>query len=135
MNRSKAPVCPYSGHDSKLVDGSWIYPRRPDLHAKQFYHCGPCNAYVGCHPGTTVPLGRLADAKLRSAKMAAHSNFDRLWKSKKMRRHVAYARLADKMGIPRELAHIGMFDVAQCLRVVELVRAGALDHDTRGGRA
>lgn len=108
-----------------------MYPHRPDLYEKRFYSCAPCKAYVGCHPGTERPLGRLANAQLRSAKMAAHNNFDQLWKKKKMKRHVAYARLSDKMGIPREKTHIGMFDVTQCLTVVYLVRSGALNQDTR----
>ena len=120
------PICSYCGKKSELVSGSRIYPHRPDLSAKTFYLCSPCDAYVGCHPGTTHPLGRLANAKLRAAKMRAHANFDPLWRSGKLHRSVAYARLADKMGIRREEAHIGMFDEKQCQRVVELVAVGAL---------
>lgn len=123
--------CDYCGKQAELVGGERIYPHRPDLSALRFYACAPCKAHVGCHPGTTKPLGRLADAKLRSAKMAAHNNFDPLWKKKRMSRHAAYARLSDRMGIPREKTHIGMFDVSQCQLVIYLVRSGALNYDTR----
>lgn len=122
-----APACPYCGKDSALVGGDKVYPHRPDLKSKNFYLCEPCGAYVGCHPGSTRALGRLADAKLRSAKMAAHNNFDRLWKSKRISRSAAYGRLSKALGLAPEQTHIGMFDVSQCLRVVELVRAGALN--------
>lgn len=62
-----APTCPYCGKDSVLVNGHVIYPHRPDLLEKKFYWCKPCDAYVGCHPGTANPLGRLANAELRRA--------------------------------------------------------------------
>jgi hypothetical protein len=114
------PVCPYCGEFSKLVDGSVIYPHRPDLFAKKFYQCAPCDAYVGCHDGTTKPLGRLANAALRAAKKRAHAAFDPIWKSGQKKRGSAYAWLADRLGIDKQDCHIGMFDVDQCRRVVEI---------------
>ena len=113
--------CPYCGDTAGLVGGDRIYPHRPDLHAKRFWLCSPCAAYVGCHPGTDKPLGRLADDELRRAKMAAHGMFDDLWKSGEMRRSEAYAWLANEMGIEPRDCHIGMMDVAQCRAVVQIV--------------
>jgi hypothetical protein len=112
-------VCDYCGKDAPLVSGKTVYPHRPDLYAKQFYQCGPCDAMVGCHPGTTKPLGRLANAELRKAKMAAHAAFDPIWKGGKMKRGSAYAWLADQLGIRQQECHIGMFDVAMCARVID----------------
>lgn len=120
---SAAPACPYCSGPSALVSGDVIYPHRPDLHEKKFYSCASCNAYVGCHPGTVVPLGRLANAELRLAKNRAHSVFDPLWRDGSMRRVEAYKWLAQSLGIPRKQAHIGMFDVAQCKAVVDAVKA------------
>jgi hypothetical protein len=110
--------CPYCLKPAKLVGGNVIYPHRHDLFDKKFYLCSPCNAYVGCHPGTDKPLGRLADKELREAKSAAHRVFDPLWKSKKMKRSHAYGLLAGKLGISKAKCHIGMFDVETCKRVV-----------------
>lgn len=62
------PLCPYCNQDSKLVTGAKIYPHLPHLHARWFYQCAPCAAYVGCHPDSTLPLGRLANAELRRAR-------------------------------------------------------------------
>jgi hypothetical protein len=91
------------------------------------YLCRPCKAWVGVHKGTDKPLGRLANKELREWKIKAHAAFDPLWKakmsqghSKKSARNSGYAWLAEQMGIPREACHVGMFDVEQCKRVVEI---------------
>jgi hypothetical protein len=47
--------------------------------------CLPCDAWVGCHPGTEKALGGVANAELRVAKQAAHAAFDPLWRKKILR--------------------------------------------------
>jgi hypothetical protein len=118
-------VCDYCGNGAQLVTGREVYPHRPDLYAKQFYQCKPCDAMVGCHPGTTKALGRLANAELRRAKIYAHAAFDPIWKSGCKKRSSAYAWLADQLGINHQDCHIGMFDVDMCMRVVEVCRRAA----------
>lgn len=119
--------CPYCNNSAVLVGGDTIYPHRPDLRDKHFYRCAPCKAWVGCHPGTKTPLGRLANAELREWKSKAHAAFDPLWKRKIARgvkkneaRGAGYAWLADQLGIKREDCHVGMFDTSTCQRVVEI---------------
>ena len=107
-------ACDYCGNDSELVGGDVIYPHRPDLYQKKFYFCRECRAYVGCHPNSTKPLGRLANAKLRAAKMKAHAAFDPLWRQGGMKRNEAYRWLSEMLGIDPSDCHIGMFDVAMC---------------------
>lgn len=128
--RTHPPVlCAYCGAPAQLLaDSSRIY------HGRDFgpvWRCDPCEAHVGCHPGTVKPLGRLANAELRQAKAAAHAAFDPLWRAKIARtgcaksraRGAGYAWLAAQMGVEVRDCHIGMFDVAQCVRVVEVCRA------------
>ena len=88
-------------------------------------------AYVGVHKGTDKPLGRLANAELRNWKKAAHAVFDPLWKYGRFRGHrnAAYAWLAQKMGLPVEKTHIGMFDVGQCRKAIEII-----EKETKGDR-
>jgi hypothetical protein len=123
-----AITCPYCSRPAALVTGKVIYPHRKDLHEKTFWACMPCKAWVGCHPGTDVALGRLANEELRNAKRAAHAAFDPLWQpevqtgSKNKRRKMrdaAYDALARVLNIPREECHIGMFDLDRCTRTVE----------------
>ena len=93
-------ICPYCGNPTEYVDSSVIYGRSYGM----IYLCRDCRAYVGVHKGTDQALGRLANAELREAKKDAH-----LW-------------LSIQLGIPREICHIGMFDVKDCKRVVELCK-------------
>lgn len=122
--------CPYCGAFAAKVTGEQVYPRRPDLARQFFWVCWKCSAWVGTHADGT-PLGRLADAELRAAKQRAHAAFDPIWKehirlasirpmSRSMARGKGYRWLAEELGLPPAECHIGMFDVAQCRRVVEV---------------
>ena len=120
--------CPYCQKPADLVGGDVVYPHRQDLASKKFWMCDPCNAWVGCHPGTSNPLGRLANAELRQAKQAAHAVFDPLWAGKMRRdgckkheaRSAAYKWLSSELGLSVDKTHIGMFDVGQCSKVVDI---------------
>lgn len=114
-------LCPYCNAVAERTTGARIHPKRTDLAEKVFYMCRPCRAWVGCHPNTTRPLGRLANHELRRAKQAAHTSLDFLWNTGTMSRKEAYQWLAGAMNIPSKGCHIGMFDVAQCEKVVESV--------------
>jgi len=114
----EAPTCSYCTEPSRFCgDSSEVYRRNYG----PIWICRPCQAWVGCHPGTRKPLGRLADAALRRLKMAAHASFDPLWKGRQMSRSQAYRWLAEQLGISCDECHIGMFDEAMCRRVVEVI--------------
>lgn len=127
MGKAIGVLCPYCSQPAKLVGGLAIYPHRKDLADKLLYQCAPCKAHVGCHPGTKNPLGRLANAELRKAKMAAHAAFDPIWQSGEKKRKAAYAWLSDATGIPKNDCHIGMMDVADCLKVVNACTAREIE--------
>jgi hypothetical protein len=111
--------CPYCGEKARLIDSAEVYGGRS---YGLMYVCKPCDARVGVHKGTKKPLGRLANAELRAAKIAAHAAFDPLWKSGRMSRNAAYRWLSEAMELSAKDCHIGMFDVADCRRVVDLCR-------------
>lgn len=113
------PVCEYCGGTAKCVDSELIYGKSygPSWVCVNYPQC---DAYVGCHPGTKRPLGRLANYQLRDAKKRAHAAFDQLWRSGKLNRSYAYQLLAEALGIPAKECHIGMMDVELCLRVIEV---------------
>lgn len=128
-----ALTCQYCGNPAELVTGAVIYPRRDDLHAKRFWRCAPCRAYVGCHdPGNgygdgTRPLGVLANAELREAKKAVHAVLDPLWRSGRMSRKRAYRWLAERMQLRVEDCHVGHFSVEQCRRAEAFCRSYPID--------
>lgn len=68
---------------------------------------------------TPAPPG----SDLAKARIAAHAAFDPLWQSGRMSRTRAYSELARRLGIPKHRAHMQMFDVATCERVVALFLA------------
>jgi hypothetical protein len=109
------------------VTGKEIYPHRADLADRKFWRCEPCGAYVGCHVKTGKPLGRLANAGLRRLRIAAHEQFDKLWKvgdaeTLGKRRTSMYAWLARTLGVRGDQCHIGMFDETMCRRVLQAVK-------------
>lgn len=117
-----APICPYCGISAKLSRYKGVHDNG------HLWVCIACGARVGCHPGSKVPLGTLANAELRSARMEAHNAFDPRWRGAANRfraRTDAYAWLASQMGLKIEDCHIALFDLQQCRRVVELCTLAA----------
>ena len=122
---AEPPICPYCGGQAIL------YKNSAQLYGGRDYGptwACPCGARVGCHPGSTQPLGRLADERLRQCKKAAHAALDALWKRKMLRdktdrhqaRGAAYRWLAGQLGIPEQTCHIGWMDEAGCRAVIEV---------------
>jgi hypothetical protein len=116
----KTVICDYCADVVPLLSGAEIYPHRPDLRDKPIWACLPCGAWVGCHPGTTHRLGRLANAHSRLLKMYAHEAFDPLWKSGRMKRKEAYAWLRGQLGITERECHMGWMSDDLLRRVVEV---------------
>ena len=121
-------ICPYCECKTEYVDSAVVYGRSYGM----IYLCRKCDAYVGVHKGTSNALGRLANAELRHWKKEAHKYFDALWQKKMTKgftkheaRGGAYKWLSKEMGLHIDLTHIGMMDVEQCKRVVELCGAWA----------
>lgn len=129
------PVCPYCSMLAKfLASSESVY------HGRDFgplWICIPCEAWVGCHTGSSEPLGGLADKALRQAKMAVHAAFDPLWqvltpaypdllrpsaKIRSIARGRAYQWLAKQLGISSDECHVGMFDLARCEEAVRVIQ-------------
>lgn len=82
-----------------------------------------CRGTHGAHPDGT-PLGTPANAETKVARIRAHDAFDTLWQTKKERRD-AYHWMRKAMGMSKDQAHIGRFNIEQCSRLVELVEGKA----------
>lgn len=135
--------CPYCHAPAKFLASSEVVYHGRDY--GPIYICAPCKAWCGCHPGTTRPLGRLANKELRGWKMKVHAAFDPIWQARFERKHAVdprykkgmarggrYRKLAELMGIPKEETHIGMFDVELCKRAIAICESGALDNHESG---
>ena len=119
-------TCLHCEGGCRLTDGKEVYPPCPDLHHKHFYVCDHCDARVGCHPGTTTPLGYAADKPTRDARSMLHElMLDPLWNSApnpSRARRWTYKFLANALGIKREHCHTGMFSIERCREAWKAIR-------------
>lgn len=127
---TKEKTCRYCNNAASLMRaGESGYPYRRDF--GPVWICVPCDAWVGCHKGTTNALGGLANAELREWKQKAHAAFDPLWEAKIRRdgcsrskaRRAGYKWLSEQLGIPFKKTHIGYMSVDECKRVVDICAA------------
>lgn len=112
--------CPYCGSTVELRSADGIY--KENKNQTMLYVCRnypACDAYVRVHPGTRVPLGTMANGKLRALREAAHTYFDRLHTSGIMTKEEAYYWLANLIQAPLGQAHIGYLGEYYCKRVME----------------
>ena len=120
----KPKICRYCGGTIRLVPASNIYgeaaAKRQGLEKERIYQCQNCNARVGCHRGTSRPLGNVANETLRLKRMETHRVFDGSWKRRGMTRSQGYRWLATELGLPTSLTHIGGFEMEQCQKVIDL---------------
>lgn len=118
-------ICEYCGELGTLVSHEQSgYPYRGD-YGPMWVCLGGCDAYCGCHPGTDIALGRMANRTLRSAKKEAHAAFDPMWQRKvelgskrRNARSDGYTWLAGQLGVKASAMHIGWLDLEQCRAVV-----------------
>lgn len=121
-------VCPYCGSPVTAVENKKIYGRNFGQWPWAYLCTGTnnpvCDAYVGMHPFTNVPLGTLANKVTREARKKAKEVFEPLWQEegRKMSRDKAYAWLAKQLGIEKSKCHIGWFDVDMCGRVLDVCK-------------
>lgn len=123
MKRKKkatAPRCPYCGSVAILRSAEGIY--RSHSAGKMLYVCKKypiCDSYVRVHPGTSIPMGTLANKKLRELRQEAHRCFDQLYLQGLMTKDEAYLWLAEIVAAPLAQAHIGYLGEYYCGRVIE----------------
>ena len=120
-------ICPYCYSKVLIKDSSIVYGKSYGY----VYICSnfpKCDSYVGCHPRSKKPLGRLANKELRNLKMEAHKYFDYLWALRKKitndrwSRSRGYKWLSQQMKKEIKDTHIGMFDIEEVKKVIEICK-------------
>lgn len=102
--------------------------KRMVLRASRYglYYCcetfPKCSNKHGAHPDG-APLGTPAPKEVRLARIRAHDTFDRLWKGppRYMSRREAYGWMQKTLGLSKDAAHIAMFGIAECERLIAAV--------------
>lgn len=114
-------ICPYCKSGTKTVTEEHIYGKK--YKGKTMICCvnfPSCDSYVGTHEEDGSSLGRLANSELRQYKKVTHSWFDRIWKEQHMSRTEAYDWLSDELELPRDMTHIGWFNITTCKKAIQL---------------
>jgi len=112
--------CPKCGATIVLRSAEGIY--KENKNNTMLYICSNyphCDMYVRTHPGTTKPVGTLADARLRKLRREAHFYFNQLYESGAMTDDDAYTLLMNIVQAPRSKAHIGYLGEYYCQQVIE----------------
>jgi len=116
---------------ARLTDGREMYPRRPDLASLPFWVCDDCGAFVGTHHKTKKqklrPMGHLATPEVKQWRMRIHAILDPLWKTGKIERGHAYARISKALG---HTYHTGeIYNAEEGEFVYEIVKALKMEID------
>ena len=123
-------VCRYCGGVIRLVPVETVYgasTARLGLAGEKLYQCQNCGARVGCHKGTTRPLGSVANEMLRLKRKETHEGFDAWWRARRMTRTQAYKWLSEQFYSGGQQAHIGSFEMDQCQRLIDLCRSNGME--------
>ena len=99
--------------EAEIVQGSTVYTSRPDLNHLKFWRCATCKNSIGCHKGTTKPLGVIANKELKQARIKIHSIIDPIWKSGKMSRKEVYQHITRNLGYVYHTGEISSLDEAR----------------------
>ena len=130
-----APRCPYCGAVSRLRSADGIYfdnSKEAMLYVCKNYPA--CDAYVRVHPGTTIPMGTLANKKVRSLRCEAHKHFNKIYLKGIMTREEAYEWLSHMLGLPIADTHIGQMGEYYCQKVIEESKKLLVSHQKRSFR-
>ncbi|MFT3951732.1 MAG: zinc-finger-containing protein [Oscillospiraceae bacterium] len=113
-------LCPYCKSPVIYRTAEGIY--HEDSKDMMLYVCSrypECDAYVRVHTGTNIPVGSLANHKLRALRRDAHRHFNQLYTSGLMSKQGAYDWLAGLIGAPLSQAHIGYLGEYYCNQVID----------------
>ena len=109
-------ICPYCKKETELLNADQLYKTKG---LGMVRICRDCQAWVGIHTSGEnkgKAKGRLANPSLRSLKIRAHAELDRLWVSKEDR-SAMYRSLSEFMNLPEEFTHVGYFNESSIMKV------------------
>ena len=111
--------CPYCGSLATKHPASYVHGEKAEK-GKFLYVCDrypECDSYVAADKNG-LPMGTLANKKLRKKRIAAHKALERLYKNNLMTKNQIYVWLQSKFGMSSKEMHIGNFGECYCNRVI-----------------
>lgn len=108
--------CRFCKRPVQLVNNSAVYGREYG-DWPYMYRCAHCDAYVGLHPKTDLPLGTLATKEIRRSRTKSKEVFHAMLKELGIDRTAGYALVCEGLGMAPEVCHFGMMEIHQCEQV------------------
>lgn len=116
-------ACHCCGGPVKLTNNRDIYAGQSFGAWPYVYRCTQCQAYIGLHPDTDLPLGIMATKATIQARKVAKADFLALVSERYAgKQSAAYAWLARALAISPSICHFGMFTEQQAGRAGEVCR-------------
>lgn len=118
--QARVMYCPYCGGRVHLRSAEGIYvdnSRDTMLYVCKNYPT--CDTYVRVHAILNIPVGTMANKKLRAMRKDAHHYLDQLHKQGFMKKQEVYQWLADILHVPLSMAHVGYLGEYNCAVVIE----------------
>ncbi len=116
-------TCPYDGGQILIVHSSRIYGEGSKDYGlmKMCENYPRCDAYCGYRAS-------VANAELRELRQECHARFDSVWKQGYMTRSQAYMRLGRKMKLSPKQAHISLFGVEECKKLLSMFKKAPINN-------
>jgi hypothetical protein len=76
--------------------------------------CPSCGDKVGCHKGSDIAFGSVANAATANIRRQLHGKIDKLWHEGILTRSEVYRNISELLHIHRCYAHVAMLGYNQC---------------------
>lgn len=119
--------CPYCNAQAVLRPSHVVYGDKAKP-GRYLYVCArypKCDAYVGAHAKSLLPMGTLANGDLRHKRILAHKALDEFRALGRMEKWQAYKWLQAKFSLRSDQAHIAKFSEYMCDCLIAACRDAA----------
>lgn len=117
--------CPYCGSRAVLSTYREVYGLDATDPDEKIYVCRNfrkgCNSYVRTQKGTDIPLGVMADAKLRNMRIHAHRRISEIVDKKIMDKRSVYHYLESSFGFAPGTFHLAASGEYYCMETIRLL--------------
>ena len=113
-------LCSSCNSPMRVLTGASLYlPAK--LHKTKYLACVPCDMRVTLDITGNV-MGTVAPANLRRSRQRVHRHMVRYIKESHRDKKSTYAWLGAKMRLPGGACHVALFDTAQCVKAMQILR-------------
>ena len=84
---------------------------------KSIWVCPECGDRVGCHEGTDIAFGSVANPVTAKLRVKLHAKIDSIWRGGVLTRTEVYEQMSSLLGVHKCYTHVAMLGYNQCMLV------------------